>query len=233
MLQIVNLEKSFGSNTILHNINLTCNYGKIYGIIGRNGSGKSVLFKCICGLIQIDEGKILIDEKNIYTNPQILKKIGMLIETPAFLTNYSGFDNLMMLYSINNRISPDNIRYYMKAVGLNPFDRKKVYKYSMGMKQRLAIAQAIMENQDILILDEPFNGLDKHGVEEIKALLSSVKKDKIILLTSHNIDDIKQLCDTVYEFEDGSLEQLEMFPDVGMRTEDCGMRTNDKKERQI
>lgn len=211
MLQIENVKKVFGENIVLNKISLICEYGKIYGIIGRNGCGKSVLFKCICGLLQIEEGVIIIDEENIYKNPNILKKIGMIIEKPAFLSHYNGLKNLKILYSINNKIDKNILCNYMELVGLNPEDPQKVYAYSMGMKQRLAIAQAIMENQRILILDEPFNGLDKESVEEIREIIISLKKDKIILLASHNSEDIKKLCDEVYELDKGLLTSISKF----------------------
>lgn len=171
MLIIKDLKKSFGENTVLQNINVKCEKGKIYGIVGRNGSGKSVLFKCICGFMDYDNGEILLNGKSLAGKYLSQNNIGFIIESPAFLPQYSGLKNLSILYSINHKPNVSKIKNYMWQVGLDPENRKRVEKYSMGMKQRLAIAQAIMDDPQLLILDEPFNGLDKEGVEEIRKLL--------------------------------------------------------------
>ena len=169
--------------------------GTICGIIGRNGSGKTVLFKCICGLLQINEGSILVDKK----------EIGAIIEEPGFLKQYSGKQNLRLLASMSGKENID-IEKVLKAVGLEHAGRKKVGKYSMGMRQRLGIAQAIMENQSILILDEPMNGLDNKGVDEIRKLILDLKKEgRSIILASHNREDIQILCDQVYEMDNGKI----------------------------
>lgn len=187
-----NVTKKFGNVTVLDNVSLQVKKGTICGIIGRNGSGKTVLFKCICGLLQINEGSILVDKK----------EIGAIIEEPGFLKQYSGKQNLRLLASMSGKENID-IEKVLKTVGLEHAGRKKVGKYSMGMRQRLGIAQAIMENPDVLILDEPFNGLDKAGVIQMRNLLKELKnRGKAIMLASHNAADIDELCDEVHEMED-------------------------------
>lgn len=180
---------------MLDNVSLQVKKGTICGIIGRNGSGKTVLFKCICGLLQINEGSILVDKK----------EIGAIIEEPGFLKQYSGKQNLRLLASMSGKENID-IEKVLKAVGLEHAGRKKVGKYSMGMRQRLGIAQAIMENQSILILDEPMNGLDNKGVDEIRKLILDLKNEgRSIILASHNREDIQILCDQVYEMDNGKI----------------------------
>ena len=193
-----NVTKKFGNVTVLDNVSLQVKKGTICGIIGRNGSGKTVLFKCICGLLQINEGSILVDKK----------EIGAIIEEPGFLKQYSGKQNLRLLASMSGKENID-IEKVLKAVGLEHAGRKKVGKYSMGMRQRLGIAQAIMESPDILILDEPMNGLDKHGVEDMRKLLVQLKEEgTTILVASHNPLDIEILCDEVYEMDAGAITKV-------------------------
>lgn len=209
MLQIKRVRKTFNETVILQEISLLCERGKIYGIMGRNGSGKSVLFKCICGFLEIDNGEIVLDDQVLSNGKMGNKQVGFIIENPAFLPQYSGFQNLVMLYSINNKMDTQVIKQYMNMVGLDPDDTKKVKKYSMGMKQRLAIAQAIMESPQLLILDEPFNGLDKSGIEHIRNLLLELKKTTIVLLASHNKEDINLLCDETFELSEGLLRPVQ------------------------
>ena len=193
---IVNhVTKSFKEETVLKDVVLSVPKGKICGIIGRNGSGKTVLFKCICGLLQVDKGDIQVDHR----------QIGAIIEEPGFLGQYSGRKNLELLASISGK-KISNYQKILKMVGLLEAGDKKVRKYSMGMKQRLGIAQAIMEDQNIIILDEPMNGLDNAGVEEMRKLFLNLREQgKTILLASHNRDDIEILCDVVYEMDHGIL----------------------------
>lgn len=193
---IVNhITKSFKEETVLKDVVLSVPKGKICGIIGRNGSGKTVLFKCICGLLQVDKGDIQVDHR----------QIGAIIEEPGFLGQYSGRKNLELLASISGK-KISNYQKILKMVGLLEAGDKKVRKYSMGMKQRLGIAQAIMEDQNIIILDEPMNGLDNAGVEEMRKLFLNLREQgKTILLASHNRDDIEILCDVVYEMDHGIL----------------------------
>lgn len=207
-LEVKNLVKRFREKTVLNGVSLRCESGKIYGITGYNGSGKTVLFKCICGFLRPEEGEILINGKTHIQNMQYLSNMGIIIEEPAFLKNKSAYQNLKYLYLINHSLDKERLFSMLECVGLNPADRKRVGKYSMGMKQRLAIAQAIMENPDILILDEPMNGLDKNGVVEIRNLLLNLKNEgKTILLASHNKEDIEILCDEVYEMDEGILNR--------------------------
>lgn len=193
---IVNhVTKSFKEETVLKDVVLSVPKGKICGIIGRNGSGKTVLFKCICGLLQVDKGDIQVDHR----------QIGAIIEEPGFLGQYSGRKNLELLASISGK-KISNYQKILKMVGLLEAGDKKVRKYSMGMKERLGIAQAIMEDQNIIILDEPMNGLDNAGVEEMRKLFLNLREQgKTILLASHNRDDIEILCDVVYEMDHGIL----------------------------
>lgn len=206
-LEVKNLVKKFKEKTVLNGVSLYCESGKIYGIVGYNGSGKTVLFKCICGFFRPEAGQVLINGKVCTQNMRQLSDMGIIIEEPAFLKHKCAYQNLKYLYLINHSADRELLCRVLERVGLNPADKKKVGKYSMGMKQRLAIAQAIMEDPAILILDEPMNGLDKDGVKEIRALLQNLKNEgKIILLASHNKDDIEILCDEVYEMNAGVLE---------------------------
>ena len=206
-ISIQNFSKSFGQHKVLDNINLNCEKGFIYGIVGHNGSGKTVLFKSICGFIKPDSGVITINGK---PNLDISKfNLGVIIEAPAYISELSGIDNLTYLYEIKNKRNRKHLEEMMELVGLDPLSKKKVGKYSMGMKQRLAIAQAIMEEQDILILDEPMNGLDKQGVEDMRNLFIRLKEEgKTIVLASHNKEDIDILCDYVYEIDSGKLKNI-------------------------
>lgn len=207
IISIQNVSKSFGKHKVLDNINLNCEKGFIYGIVGYNGSGKTVLFKSICGFIKPDKGIITIKGK---PNSDISSfNLGVIIEAPAYISELSGIDNLIYLYEIKNKRSKKHLEEVMRLVGLDPLIKKKVSKYSMGMKQRLAIAQAIMEEQDILILDEPMNGLDKQGVKDMRNLFMKLKDEgKTIILASHNREDIDILCDYVYEIDAGKLKNI-------------------------
>lgn len=203
-IKVDNAVKKFDKYIVLDHVNITCNKGEICGIVGRNGSGKTVLFKSICGFVKLNEGTITVNGKVMGKDLRVLKKAGIIIEEPGFLRNKSGMKNLEYLYMINNKRDKKYLRSVMKNVGLDPYSRKKVGKYSLGMRQRLAIAQATMEDQDIIILDEPMNGLDNHGVQEVREYLLHLKeKGKTILIASHNREDIDVLCDKVYEMDNG------------------------------
>ncbi|RGF48435.1 ATP-binding cassette domain-containing protein [Eubacterium sp. AF34-35BH] len=203
-IKVDNAVKKFDKYTVLDHVNITCNKGEICGIVGRNGSGKTVLFKSICGFVKLNEGTITVNGKVMGKDMKVLKKAGIIIEEPGFLRNKSGMKNLEYLYMINNKRDKKYLRSVMENVGLDPYSRKKVGKYSLGMRQRLAIAQATMEDQDIIILDEPMNGLDNHGVQEVREYLLQLKKQgKTILIASHNREDIDVLCDKVYEMDNG------------------------------
>lgn len=206
MIIIENATKKFGTQTVLNNVSLTLEDGKIYGFVGQNGCGKTVLFKSICGFIYLDRGTITVDGKVIGKDIDIIKDAGIIIESPGFLPNYSAFKNLKFLTMIKDNIGDEQIKSTLISVGLDPESKKVVGKFSLEMRQRLGIAQAIMENPHILILDEPMNGLDKRGVEDIRKILMDLKKKgKLILLASHNPLDIDILCDCVYELDAGTI----------------------------
>ncbi len=208
-IEISNAQKVFGQYTVLKDINVQFEQGKIHGLIGRNGSGKTVLLKAICGFISLTKGIVTVNNKIIGKDIDIPSDMGIIIESPGFLTNYSGYKNLQFLASMRKIIGKEEIKQILKEVGLNPNDRKWVGKYSLGMKQRLAIAQAIMENPKILLLDEPMNGLDNEAVEYFRKLFLKLRDNgATIILASHNLDDIDCLCDTVYKMEDGQLTQI-------------------------
>lgn len=209
IIKVENGSKSFGNHQVLKEVNLTCKKGGIYGIVGRNGSGKTVLLKCICGFLNLDSGEIYVRDKKIRKDMDMLSGAGIIIEEPSFLRNYSGYKNLEFLYMIRNKKDKKFICNMLEKVGLDPNSKKRVGNYSMGMKQRLAIAQAIMEEQRILILDEPMNGLDNQGVEEMRKLFLELKEQgRTILLASHNKEDIAVLCDEVFEMDGGVLQKV-------------------------
>jgi ABC-2 type transport system ATP-binding protein len=203
-ISIQNVSKSFGGDEVLHDVSHDFEEGKIHGIVGNNGSGKTVLMKCICGFLLPTKGRIFVNYKQVGKDMDFPDDMGIIIETPGFLPNISGFKNLQILASLK-RIANDNIiRDTIARVGLDPNMKKPVSKYSLGMRQRLGLAQAIMENPSVLILDEPFNGLDKYGVAEMRELIKSLRdKGKTIILASHNQLDIDALCDTVCEMDAG------------------------------
>ena len=206
-IEVQNVVKRFRDQVVLKNVSISFEKGQIHGIVGRNGSGKTVLFKCICGLMHPEEGVILVNGKRVGRDVDMPEDIGAIIEAPGFLPNYSGYKNLRFLANIRRKIGKEKIVNVLKTVGLDPESRKHVGKYSLGMRQRLGIAQAIMEDPEILILDEPMNGLDNAGVQDIRALLLKLKEQgKTILLASHNHEDIAALCDTVHEMDGGVLE---------------------------
>ncbi|MFP3155229.1 ATP-binding cassette domain-containing protein [Lachnospiraceae bacterium ZAX-1] len=206
IIKVEGAYKSFRENMVLKDVSFTCESGKIYGIVGRNGSGKTVLFKCICGFYKLDKGNILVNGERMGKEIDMLTNAGIIIEEPAYLRKFSGYQNLNFLYQIKNKKDKGKLQEVMRKVGLDPSSRKQVGKYSLGMRQRLALAQATMEEQEILILDEPMNGLDKEGVKDMRAFFENLKKQgKLILLASHNKDDIDVLCDEVFEMEKGEL----------------------------
>ncbi|MFR5873394.1 MAG: ATP-binding cassette domain-containing protein [Hominenteromicrobium sp.] len=205
-IEVQNVVKRFRDQVVLKNVSISFEKGQIHGIVGRNGSGKTVLFKCICGLMHPEEGVILVNGKRVGRDVDMPEDIGAIIEAPGFLPNYSGYKNLRFLANIRRKIGKEEILNVLRTVGLDPESRKHVGKYSLGMRQRLGIAQAIMEDPEILILDEPMNGLDNAGVQDIRALLLELKaQGKTILLASHNHEDIAALCDTVHEMDGGVL----------------------------
>lgn len=208
-ISVKNLSKDFGAERVLHNVTRDFERGKIHGIVGNNGSGKTVLMKCICGFLIPTEGTVLVNGQRVGVDVDFPQDLGLIIETPGFLPQYSGLKNLEILAALNKKIGLSEIADAIRRVGLDPMLKKPVGKYSLGMRQRLGIAQAIMEDPSLLILDEPLNGLDKHGVKEMRALIKGLQAaGKTILLASHNQGDIDALCDTVCEMDAGVMTAI-------------------------
>lgn len=204
IISVKNLSKDFGQERVLKSVTRDFERGKIHGIVGNNGSGKTVLMKCICGFLIPDSGSITVNGERVGVDVDFPRDMGLIIETPGFLPNMTGVKNLEILASLNKKIGLEGIAAAIRRVGLDPLMKKPVGKYSLGMRQRLGIAQAIMEDPALLILDEPLNGLDKHGVAEMRKLIKGLKEQgKTILLASHNQGDIDELCDTVCEMDAG------------------------------
>lgn len=209
IIEIKNVSLTLRNTQILKGISKSFEKGKIHGLIGRNGSGKTMFMKCICGFIMPTEGEITVYGKKIGKDCDFPESIGIIIETPGFIPYYSGYKNLKLLADLNRKISCQQIKNSMKQVGLDPELKRHVKKYSLGMRQRLGLAQAIMENPDLLILDEPMNGLDKDGVSDMRKYLLSLKeRGKTILIASHSAEDIEVLCDTVCEMDKGVLTTI-------------------------
>ena len=214
---VVRLEdycKSFKSAEVLKNINLTLESGKVIGLKGKNGSGKTMLMRAISGLILPTSGKVYINDKELGRQISFPPSIGILIENPSFISNYTGFKNLKILASIQNRISDDEIRDAIRKVGLDPDDKRTFKKYSLGMKQRLGIAAAIMERPDIVILDEPINALYEAGAGLIKGLLDELKANgSLIIIACHDTEELNYLSDEIYEIYDGEITGHIEHPD--------------------
>ena len=209
IIEINGVSLTLRKTQILKDINKTFEKGKIHGLIGRNGSGKTMLMKCICGFIKPTEGEITVFRKKIGKDCDFPDSVGIIIETPGFIPYYSGYKNLKLLADLNRNITGEQVKNAMNQVGLAPELKRHVKKYSLGMRQRLGLAQAIMENPDLLILDEPMNGLDKDGVSDMRQYLLSLKEQgKTILIASHSAEDIEILCDTVCEMDKGILTKL-------------------------
>ena len=207
IISVKNLYKDFGQERVLHNVTRDFERGRIHGIVGNNGSGKTVLM--ICGFLIPTEGEVIVNGKRVGKDVDFPPGLGLIIETPGFLPNMTGVKNLEILASLNKKIGLEQIAAAIRRVGLDPLMEKPVGKYSLGMRQRLGIAQAIMEDPTLLILDEPLNGLDKHGVREMRQLIKGLKEQgKTILLASHNQGDIDELCDTVCEMDAGVMTMI-------------------------
>ena len=209
MILLENVCVNLSRRAILKDVSARFDDGHIHGIIGNNGSGKSVMFKTICGFIRPARGRVTLGGVDYAAMHKFPPHMGLLIESPGMLPECSGYENLMRLASIRGLITRKDVCNAISTVGLDPSDRRTVSKYSLGMKQRLGIAQAIMENPDILLLDEPMNGLDNAGVREMRELFKSLRaQGKTILLASHNPLDIEELCDTVCEMDGGVLSRV-------------------------
>ena len=224
MIEIRNVTKVYGKQRVLDDISVTFHEGYIYGLVGPNGCGKTTLMRCIAGFTQTTAGNIMVDDCLVGGKAaqkadsdakyervvDFAPSTGIVIESPSFLPHYSGMKNLIMLSAISGRPNAERAAEVMRIVGLDPESKKAVGKYSLGMRQRLGIAQAIMENPRVLILDEPFNGLDADGVKEIHDLLQSLKAEgKTIILSSHSAADIEKACDAVYSMRNGQLEFMD------------------------
>ena len=206
MIEIHNVSLQIQKTNILQDISVMFEDGQIHGIVGRNGSGKTMLMKCICGFVKPSTGQILVDGREVGKDMDFPENMGIIIETPGFIPYYSGYKNLKLLADLNKKIGAEKIRETMELVGLEPDLKRHVRKYSLGMRQRLGIAQAIMEEPDLLILDEPFNGLDEEGVNEMRRVFLKLKEEgKNIILASHNKEDIEVLCDTVHRMKKGEM----------------------------
>ncbi len=205
-ISVQHVTKRFGEETVLRDVSHDFEEGKIHGIVGNNGSGKTVLMKCICGFLLPTSGKIFVRYKQVGKEMDFPESMGIIIETPGFLPNLPGMKNLQILASLQRKVGKAAVGAAIRRVGLDPAMKKPVGKYSLGMRQRLGIAQAIMENPSILILDEPLNGLDKSGATDMRGLIKDLRSQgKTILLASHNQVDIDALCDTVCEMDAGVL----------------------------
>ena len=203
-IEIRELTKIFGDMTALDKVSLSFEQGKIHGIIGRNGSGKTVMLKCLAGFLRPTSGEVWVDGEKIVCGKK--QNMGIIIEVPGFIDHKSGIKNLMYLYALNHKADREKTREAMWLMGLDPDSKKPVGKYSLGMRQRLAIAQAIMEDPPLLLLDEPMNGLDNEGVREIREVLKGLReKGKTIILASHSREDIALLCDSVTELDHGKV----------------------------
>ena len=211
-IKIENVSKKIKSNMILKNIDMELTSGHIYGFRGKNGCGKTMLMRCICGLIIPTAGKIIINGKELHKDIKIPESIGALIENPAFLPQYTGFKNLKMLASLKGKINDEEVKLAIKRAGLDPDDKRTYKKYSLGMKQKLGIANAIMGEPDIIVLDEPINALDEISVENVKKVFLELKeKGKLIIAACHDREELEYLCDIIDELKDGEIVGMEMM----------------------
>lgn len=199
-----NATKKIKDRLVLNNICISLEKGKVHGIRGYNGSGKTMLLRAIAGLIKLSEGKIIVDKKTVGKDTPFPENVGVLIEYPSFIPDYTGFKNLLFLAKIKNKINEEEIRKTLLMVGLDPNDKRKFKKYSLGMKQRLGIAQAIMEKPDLLLLDEPTNALDEKGIQLMVQIIKEIKNDgKTIIVTSHDREFLGQVADDIYTISEG------------------------------
>ena len=208
-IEVSNVSLTINKTIILNDISMQMEKGKIYGLVGRNGSGKTMLMKCICGFVRPASASVRVQGRLVGTDVDFPGNVGIIIENPGFIPYYSGMKNLEMLAGLKRKITKEQIARAMQLAGLEPGLKRHTGKYSLGMRQRLGIAQAIMEEPDILILDEPMNGLDKDGVNDMRKLFLQMKEQgKTMLIASHNADDIDILCDHVWEMEKGTADKI-------------------------
>lgn len=212
---IEGLNKRIKGVLILDNVSITFGSGKIYGLKGKNGSGKTMLMRAISGLIIPDSGSVTINGKTLHKDIQFPESIGVLIETPSFLPQYTGYKNLKLLAGLSDNVSDEDIRCALARVGLDSNDKRTYKKYSLGMKQKLGIANAILGEPDIIVLDEPINALDEESVKGIKSVLLELRdKDKLIIIACHDKEELEFLSDVIYEIKDGSITGRKEFDDV-------------------
>lgn len=203
-LIIKNMSKKIRGKLILNDVNLTLESGNVYAFVGENGAGKTMLFRAASGLMKLSKGNVYLNEKKLHQDFEILPGLGIMLENAGLYPELSGFENLKLLAKIRGKIGKDEIMDWIKKVGLDPFDKKAFRKYSLGMKQRLIIAQALMEKPDILMLDEPTNALDEDGIGTIrKLILEEKERGTLVMLASHNREDIKIMADVVYSVKNG------------------------------
>ena len=205
-IKIEDLSKQIKGALILDKVSITLASGKIYGLRGKNGSGKTMLMRAMAGLLIPDSGSVIINGKTLHKDISFPESIGILIENPSFLPQYTGFKNLKLLAGLTGGISDEDIKTALDRVGLDPEDKRTYRKYSLGMKQKLGIANAIMGEPDIIILDEPINALDEESVKKIKKVLLEIRdKDKLIIIACHDREELEYLSDIIYEIKDGSI----------------------------
>lgn len=206
VLKVEHITKKIKSNTVLDNISLTFESGKIYGIVGRNGAGKTMLFRAMAGIMNIDSGTVQLDNQTLHQDFNVLPSLGIVLENSGLYPELTGFENLMNLANLKKIATKEDIRNAISRVGLNPDDKRTYKKYSLGMKKRIVLAQAIMEKPDILFLDEPTSALDEEGVQEIrKLILEEKQRGAMIIIASHNSEDIELLTDEIYRIADGRM----------------------------
>lgn len=206
---VQNVSKKIGHDYVLSDISMELKKGTVYGFAGHNGSGKTMMMRIICGLVMATEGEVIIDSKQIGKDISFPKSVGALIEAPAFLDQYNAFQNLKHIAELDRLIDDEKIHETIKEVGLENAEKKKYRKYSLGMKQRLGIALAIMEDPEILILDEPTNALDKDGVETVKEIIEKRKKNAVTIVASHEESVLKEIADEIFVFSDGKMVEHE------------------------
>lgn len=205
-LKMQGISKQFGSQLVLRNVDMEINSGKIHGIVGRNGSGKTVLMKMMCGLMIPTTGTILVNDKQVKSGKRLPYIYGVHFDTAGFIPNLSGKKNLQLLAKLRGIANDDDVELAIEKVGLDPHSKKKVRNYSLGMRQRLSIAQILMEKPDIILLDEPMNGLDSDAVEQVRSILLKEKeRGALIVVATHIKEDVDRLCDTVYRVENGNV----------------------------
>lgn len=214
-LKVNNYNKKIKNNEILKDINLNLSKGKIYGLKGHNGSGKSMLMRAMAGIMFPTSGEVIINGENITKEKRVYENIGILIESPGFIDSLTGYDNLMMLADIKEKIGATEIREWMKKFDLNSEDKRKVKEYSLGMKQKLGIIQALMENPDIIFLDDPINALDEKSIEIFnKEVINLRELGKLIVISNHNKDELENICDEIIELEEGRIKNKRTIQQV-------------------